>query len=522
MAKETDKATEAANIVDEIQAMTKREATRQKEADAAMELAELQSMEVTNSKSSKVITLPAGMDEIKAIRALSEKVKEAETDVAISELIDAWPLDGAVAFQQVLKDKYGWAKMIPTPGFFGPTPPAQIGVRINAEGDTVQTSWGRLTLPNIEGYLETGFAEVNGEYKFRIGGCVKRKNEKHVAEIAKSVREHVLKHSIYKFKAVKIDFRDEDGERKQFNPGDSPEFIAIDPEKLDDVVYPKEIEGVVQMTLFNPIIYKDAARLMGTPLKRGTLLEGPYGTGKTLTAYQLAAHGMKNGWTFVYLMDVRDLDLAMKFAQNYAPAIVFAEDIDQVARMGQRDKSEVNRLTNVLDGIDSKGKEIYTVFTTNFKNSIDPVFIRPGRIDSVVSLQPPDTEAAIRLTRKYGRTASKDSILDASLTDEQIGEAMKPLVEMSANAAFIREAVERAKLSALPEFAKTGKLSLQYDHILAAARSMIPHLELQRAQMGDGTAPEDGSIANLFASVMPPPNVMKRMMKAMRGRPGMV
>ena len=255
--------------------------------------------------------------------------------------------------------------MVPTPGFFGPTPPYQIGVRIDAEGNTVQTSWGRLTLPNVDGYLDTGFAEHNGEWKFKIGGVVKRKHEKEIAIIAKLVREHVAKNSIYKAKAVKIDFRDQDGERKEFNPADSPEFIAIDPNKLDDVVYPREIEGVVNMTLFYPVIYKDAARAMGTPLKRGTLLEGPYGTGKTLTAYQLAAHGMQHGWTFVYLMDVRDLDLAMKFASHYAPAIVFAEDIDQVARMGMRDKAEVNRLTNVLDGIDSKGKEISVVFTTN-------------------------------------------------------------------------------------------------------------------------------------------------------------
>lgn len=507
-------------ILDDLNQMEKAETEAGKKAKAAKDLAELQSLEVVNASSEKVkvITLPAGMTEQKAIRVLHEKLKEKESDVAIHELIDAWPMDGAVAFQAVLKEVYNWPKMIPTPGFFGPNPPVQLGVRINAAGDTVQTSWGRVALPNVDGYLETGFAEHNGEWKFKIGGVVKRKHEKDISNLAKLVREYVAKNSIYKNKAVKIDFRDNDGERKSFNPADSPEFIAIDESKLDDVVYPREIEDVVNMTLFYPVIYKDAARVMGTPLKRGTLLEGPYGTGKTLTAYQLAAHGLKHGWTFIYLMDVRDLDLAMKFASHYSPAIVFAEDIDQVAKMGMRDKAEVNRLTNVLDGIDSKGKEISVVFTTNFKNAIDPVFIRPGRIDSVVTLTPPDREAAVRLTRKYGRTKLGASILDANLTDDEIGDALEPLVQLSANAAFIREAVERAKLASLPEFAKTQVLALTKDDLFVAAKSMIPHLELHRAQMGDGTESDAsmglGSILSAFMN----PSFIKKMQRDMRKR----
>ena len=511
----------SSDVLEDLDNMEKQEAQAAKKAKAAEELAAMQATEITNAASDKVktITLPRGMDEAKAIRVLHEKLKEKESEVAIHELIDAWPMDGAVAFQNVLKDRYGWPKMVPTPGFFGPRPPMQIGVRIDAEGTTVQTSWGRIELPNVDGFLETGFAEHNGEWKFKIGGCVKRKHEKEVSEIARLTREWVHQKSIYKNKAVKIDFRDQDGERKDFNPADSPEFIAIDPDKLDEVVYTKETAGIVEMTLFNPVRYKDAARKMGTPLKRGTLLEGPYGTGKTLTAYQLAAIGLPKGWTFIYLMDVRDLDLAMKFAANYAPAIVFAEDIDQVAKMGSRDQAEVNRLTNVLDGIDSKGKEISVVFTTNFKNSIDPVFIRPGRIDSVVSLQPPDTDAAIRLVRKYGRTQDKTSILAASITDEEIGVSMQPLVEMHANAAFIREAVERAKLSALPEFDRTGTLALTSEDLSTAAKSMIPHLELHRAQMGDGSGPTETSIAAMMAqAMMPPPAAIKKMMRAMRGR----
>jgi transitional endoplasmic reticulum ATPase len=232
-----------------------------------------------------------------------------------------------VAFQAVLEKKYGFVNQVPIPGFFSSTPPVQIGVRTDAEGTTKQVNWGRMELSVLEhGYLETGVTEENGTMKFRIGGKVKKKFLSEVRDIAAKTREHVRKHSIYKSKAVRLDFRDENGERKSFQPQDSPEFISIDPTKLDDVIYNDEVRAVVEMALMNPIKYPQQCREIGVPLKRGALLEGPFGTGKTLTAYQMAAHGTNSGFTFIYLMDVRDLDLAMRFAEHYAPAIVFAED----------------------------------------------------------------------------------------------------------------------------------------------------------------------------------------------------
>lgn len=489
----------------------KRKATEQQEM-AAVEI---------NETAQKQILLPTGMSVNTAIRVLYEKKKQEETEVAIFEVVDAWPLDGAVAFQAVLEQKYGFVNQVPIPGFFSSTPPVQIGVRIDAEGTTKQVNWGRMELSVLDhGYLETGVIEENGTMKFRIGGKVKKRFLAEVKDIAAKTRDYVRKSSIYKGKAVRLDFRDEDGERKVFEAQDSPEFIAIDPEKLDDVIYNDEVRAVVEMALMNPIKYPEQCREIGVPLKRGALLEGPFGTGKTLTAYQMAAHGTNSGFTFIYLMDVRDLDLAMRFAEHYAPAIVFAEDIDQIAKLGMRDRAEINRLTNILDGVDAKSREIFTVFTTNYKNAIDGVFIRPGRIDCVVSLKAPDSDAAVRLVRKYGRNEKGQSILDPNITDEAIKRSVSCLVQMEANAAFYREAVERAKLSALPLYVSTGELYLSEADIMAAALSMESHIELLQAQSpgadGRNTVGDDAMAAAMAAMMVPPPSVMKKMMKAMR------
>lgn len=490
---------------------------RQRKAKEQCEIAETT---ITRS-SDKQIRLPQGMSFSKAIKTLYEKKKQEDTQVNIHEVVDAWPMDGAVAFQWVLEEKYGFVNQVPTPGFFGDTPPRQVGIRIDAAGNTVQCNWGRMELSVLDyGYVETQAIEENGNLKFLISGKVKKKFLPEIADIARRTRERVQQASIYKGKAIRLDFRDADGDRRDFEITDTPEFIGIDPERLDDVVYPEAVQGVVDMALFNPVKYPQACRDMGIPLKRGALLEGPYGTGKTLTAYQMAAHAASSGWTFVYLMDVRDLDLAMRFAAHYSPAIVFAEDIDQIAKLGMRDRAEVNRLTNILDGVDAKDGEIFTVFTSNYKNMIDGVFLRPGRIDAVVTLSPPDRGAAIRLIRKYGVDKHKQSLLSDNLTDEQIGDAVEPLTELQANAAFYREVVERAKLSAVPTYAVSGAVSIDADNLRAGAQSMIPHLELQRLQSPDGenahTVGDDAIAAAMMAACMPPPSFIKKMVKSMK------
>ncbi len=511
-------------ILEDLEAFDSEERAAKAREAKAKKQQQMAAVEIAETEQ-KQILLPTGMSVNTAIRVLYEKQKQEQTEVAIFEVVDAWPLDGAVAFQAVLEKKYGFVNQVPIPGFFSSTPPMQVGVRIDAEGTTKQVNWGRMELSVLDhGYLETGYVEENGTMKFRIGGKVKKKFLAEVKDIAAKTRDRVRKHSIYKGKAVRLDFRDEDGDRKDFQPQDSPEFISIDPTKLDDVIYNEAVKGVVDMALMNPIKYPQQCREIGVPLKRGALLEGPYGTGKTLTAYQMAAHGTNSGFTFIYLMDVRDLDLAMRFAEHYAPAIVFAEDIDQVARLGMRDKAEVNRLTNILDGVDAKSREIFTVFTTNHKNAIDGVFIRPGRIDCVVTLQAPDERAAVALVRKYGRNDKGEVILDPNLDDAAIARSITCLVEMEANAAFYREAVERAKLSALPTYVETGKLVLGEADIRAAALSMQSHIELLQAQSpgadGRSTLSDDALAAAVSQMMVPPPNVMRQMVKAMRQKGG--
>lgn len=406
--------------------------------------------------------------------ALTLRENEESRVVQVREIIDAFPLDGAVAFNQALSEIYGWTNLIPTESFWGDIPPKMISVEIGYN-TCIQIPWGRCTVPKIDGYLETGFAQGEGNLPvFMLCGEVKRKDEKQVLRIAKRVREIIEKQSIYRGKAIKINFRDSDGELRSFDPSFSPKFIDMS-RQIPDPIYPRQVQMSIDTNLFNPVRYSERCRVNGIPLKRGILMEGPFGTGKTLTAYKLASTCVENNWTYLYLEDVRDLGTAIQFAKMYEPCVLFAEDVDRTTNSGR--DAHFDKILNTLDGIESKGRELMVVLTTNAVNSINPAFIRPGRIDTVIQVTPPDSEATVKLIRQYARDHEGNSIITG--TDEELAKATEQLV--GANAAFVREVVERSKLAAI---AGDGELKIRPDDIEAAVISILPHIKLLHPEHG--------------------------------------
>lgn len=422
--------------------------------------------DINVERKGKKITLPKGMSYGEAITWLKRKRKQEETEVAIEIKIDAFPLDGACALADVLKEIYGWSDLVPRPGFFGPQPPQMISVETGPNGESRQVPWGDMQIPKIDGTLSTSFTMDDDRPCFVLRGTVKRKHEKTINKIGDAIKRRVKTHSIYRGKAIKMKFRDRDGDRIEFDPSVAPRFEDLKGVRPEDLIFSRETEETIATTLFTPVQYTNVCRERGIPLKRGVLLEGPFGTGKTLTAAVLARICVENGWTFLYVEDVRDLDMALKFARLYQPCVVFGEDIDRA--VGMKRNSSVDQILNTLDGIGSKKAEIFTVLTTNNVDIIGPAFMRPGRIDTVIHIGPPDTEAAVKLVRLYGKGEVQGS-------DEDIAYAVEPVI--GSNAAFLQEVTERSKLGAV---ARTGgeDLTITPTDIAYAARQMANHLTL--------------------------------------------
>lgn len=415
--------------------------------------------------------IPDGVTMQEARDYIDQKMEEDENLVEIHEVVRCFPLDGAVALARYLKKRFGWTNLVPQHHWWGTERPTLVGVDID-HGVTEQIPWGQFRVPKIDGTIKTSFViDDDGLPVFVITGTVKRKHEEKVAEIASAVRKEVAEHSIYRGKAIKVNLRTPDGSRiDDYGPDFAPRFMELKT-NTDEIVYSEQTGLDLQINLFNPIEKTQKCRKNNIPLKRGIMLAGPFGTGKTLTADMAAILCEKNGWTFIYLQDARDLDIALGFAELYAPCVLFAEDIDKAVPNGARDP-QIDKMFNTMDGVDTKKREVMTVLTTNNLANCHPGFMRPGRIDTVVHVTTPDLGAAVRLVKQYGRDEDGKPLLVASSGD--IEEAMKPVLGI--NAAFIREIVERAKLKALDGDGE--ELQIQGIDLETAVKSLVPHIKL--------------------------------------------
>lgn len=377
------------------------------------------------------ILLPNDMSTEQAIEVLTRKAVYDEEEVVINERIHAFVWDGALALRKALIEQFGMAQQVETPTFWGPEKPRMIAVEV-APDETVQVPWGRFSLPGIKGYVGTGNTyDDEGRMLFQVVASVPHRDEEKIRRLIARTREIALAESIYRGKAFSIRFTDDDG--------DNLGIPAIKFLRLTNtpVIFNRDLEAAIETNLLTPIRHTNAVRKAGIPLKRGTLLAGVYGTGKTLTANLVAREAVQNGWTFVYVTNVHELARALRFAQEFQPAVVFAEDVDRAA--GSERTEDVNDLLNVLDGIGSKAGEIATILTSNHPESINPAMRRPGRVDVVLAVEPPDGEAAARLMRHYGGGSIHP---DENL--EQAGALVAGEIP-----AVVREIVERAKLEAI-------------------------------------------------------------------------
>jgi transitional endoplasmic reticulum ATPase len=282
--------------------------------------------------------------------------------------------------------------------------------------------------------------------------------------------------SIHKGKAFSIQFFDADGDQIQIP---TPKFFRFNNQQP---IFRKDLEQAIDRNIFTPIRHAADLQAMGESLKRGVLFAGSYGTGKTMLASAIADVASQHNWTFIYVKDPQELPLALKYAQKFQPVVVFCEDVDRVA--GSERSNEVNNLLNQLDGVDSKSAQIMTILTSNHSNRVNAAMRRPGRIDMVLQVLPPDAETIGRMVKAFvGEGLEHETNLDG------IGTTLSGFAP-----AYIKEACGRARLEALR---RTGNL-----------KSLISGADLETvaqevaAEKHMFTGPEDDQEAISDASTM--------------------
>lgn len=179
---------------------------------------------------------------------------------------------------------------------------------------------------------------------------------------------------------------------------------------------PRNLSSVVLASGLSESIVADVAWFIdargwytdrGIPWRRGYLLSGPPGTGKTSFVLALAGHFGRP----VCILSLGSLanDNALLAAVTSAKpnAIVLIEDIDCASQSHARteDDKEDKGITkagllNALDGIATPDGRLF-VMTTNFPDRLDDALLRPGRADRHFVFDYIEGEAQERMAARY-------------------------------------------------------------------------------------------------------------------------
>jgi hypothetical protein len=133
-------------------------------------------------------------------------------------------------------------------------------------------------------------------------------------------------------------------------------------------------------------------RSLGVPYRRGVLMHGPPGNGKTSIIRALGSallHVPAIILRAAVGFDDEDLQTVFRRWRDHAPALLVIEDLDHILKL-----VDLSHFLNLIDGIEgSLTGGLLLVATTNHPEALDPALNnRPGRFDVVIEIPSPSAE----------------------------------------------------------------------------------------------------------------------------------
>lgn len=381
--------------------------------------------------------------------------KQEESKFAFGRTFNFRPWDGAAAFQRALYRVFGTVGLgKATQTMFGSIPPRLISIQVSPN-ETLQVPWGEVSMPTLDATfdLDTDWNEEYGTL-FRVNVTAPRKHRARIETFFDIVQNELEERSIYKGKA--------------FNGAEQPEFLDLSGLDESKVVYSDEVLAQLQANLWGLIEHTDTMRDLGIPIKRAVLLEGPFGTGKSLAGAVTAKRAQENGWTFILARPGKDnLFDVLNTAKLYAPAVVQYEDIDVIASKGN--EMQISALLDALDGIGNKTNGVVALFTSNHVEALQKGVLRPGRIDSIIHIAELDRNGMERAIRANVSPTVLGENINYDVIYAELGNFLP---------AFLVEAINRAIRYAVSRNNGSSAFTIETDDIINAGIGLRHQLKL--------------------------------------------
>jgi hypothetical protein len=257
----------------------------------------------------------------------------------------------------------------------------------------------------------------------------------------------------------------------------------------EHLVLPDGLLEGVERQIIGVARHRELLLAHGQHLKRGVLLYGAPGVGKTHTIRYLMGRLPETTVLMLSSSYLHFIQEACSVARTLQPSLLVVEDVDLIGEeRGMRRPGNTPLLFQLLNEMDGLGEDVDVTFvlTTNRVDVLEPALAaRPGRIDHAVEIPLPDAEGRRRLLGVYRGGLELDLAEPERVIERTEG----------VTASFIKELLRRAALNAADEEgAGEGRaLRLTDAHLHAALDVLLDDRNrLTRVLLGaDGSAPQE-------------------------------
>jgi SpoVK/Ycf46/Vps4 family AAA+-type ATPase len=228
------------------------------------------------------------------------------------------------------------------------------------------------------------------------------------------------------------------GQVIRLTPQGYPQFTSVPEARFEqDVILHPAVQSEIERQVLRFSEREAAYRAAGLPFRRGVILAGPPGVGKT-QVFRALTHELSGRYTVLWVTSgtiswecsVADV---FTFARSLRPILLLWEDLDLIVQDHAHGRStrELGELLAQLDGAES-AEGMITCASTNDVSALDEALSgRPSRFDCVLHVAPPGQEARLRMLHRFASRIDHleaDLALVAERTDGFSGAYLKELV----------------------------------------------------------------------------------------------
>jgi AAA+ superfamily predicted ATPase len=223
--------------------------------------------------------------------------------------------------------------------------------------------------------------------------------------------------------------------------------------RLSDVGGMAQVKDRLEISFLMPMANPELRKAYGKSLRGGLLMYGPPGCGKTYIARAVAGE-LGASFLSVALSDVLDMFVGnseknvhdiFEAARRAAPCVLFLDEVDALGLKRSQNRNSpsrttVNQLLHELDGVDDINEGVFVLAATNHPWDVDEALRRPGRLDRMLAVLPPDLEAREAILRHHLARRPVEGVDVASLarrTEGYTGADLALLAESAAEYAMV-------------------------------------------------------------------------------------